>query len=123
MESQLINIKRVYDPPANADGYRVLVDRLWPRGVSKEDAALDRWMREVAPSDELRQWFDHDPSNWDEFRKRYRQELEEKPEAIGFLLEKARQGKVTLLYAARDTEHNNAAALREHLAERLDGEE
>ena len=118
----MIETKRVYDPPGEADGYRVLVDRLWPRGVSKEDAALDRWMRELAPSDELRQWFDHDPARWDEFCNRYRQELEEKEEAISFLLEKGRQGLVTLLYAARDTEHNNAVALKDHLAGLLDAE-
>lgn len=111
----MIQLKRVYDPPEKEDGYRVLVDRLWPRGVSKDDAALDRWMKEVAPSDELREWFGHDPEKWDEFRRRYERELEEKEEAIAFLEERSVKGTLTLVYAAQDTEHNNAVALKGYL--------
>lgn len=116
----MIRIKRVYEAPAEADGYRVLVDKLWPRGLSKGDAKLDRWMKELAPSDPLRVWFGHDPQRWTEFRERYRLELEEKGEAITFLLDKARAGTVTLLYAAKDTEHNNAVALKLLLAKVLE---
>lgn len=111
----MIRTRRVYEAPADDDGFRVLVDRLWPRGVSREDAALDRWMKEIAPSDELRAWFDHDPERWDEFRARYARELAEKAEEIGFLREKAGEGPLTLVYAAKDTEHNNAVALAAYL--------
>jgi len=107
----VIRTRRVYEAPADDDGFRVLVDRLWPRGVSREDAALDRWMKEIAPSDELRAWFGHDPERWDEFRERYARELDEKAEEVDFLREKAGEGTLTLVYAARDTEHNNAVAL------------
>lgn len=111
----MIKVKRVYDPAASEDGYRVLVDKLWPRGVSKEDAALDEWMKEIAPSDALRRWFDHDPEKWKQFCERYGRELDRHQEAIGILREKARDGTVTLLYSARDTEHNNAVALEGYL--------
>ncbi len=110
-----IILKRAYDAPASGDGFRVLVDRLWPRGVSKEDAALDRWMKEVAPSDNLRRWFDHDPEKWDEFRRRYRDELKGRDEEVAFLKEKSEEGTLTLVYAAKDTEHNNAVVLKDYL--------
>lgn len=111
----MIKLKRVYDPSSKQDGARVLVDRIWPRGVSREDAALDRWMKEVAPSAELRKWFKHDPGKWEEFRKRYEEELADRGEAIAFLKETSRRGTLTLVYAAKDPEHNNAAALKRYL--------
>lgn len=111
----MIRIKRVYDEPAGDDGFRVLVDRLWPRGLSKEVAALDAWMKEVAPSDALRRWFGHDPARWDAFRRRYAEELDARPEAVAALVEKSRAGTLTLVYAAKDTEHNDAVALRAYL--------
>ncbi len=110
-----IHIKRVYDPPAAADGLRILVDRLWPRGLTKDAAALERWDRDVAPSNELRKEFGHDHARWDEFRARYFAELDANPEPVKRLAGAARKGTVTLLFAARDTERNNAVALREYL--------
>ena len=110
-----LRIKRVYDPPTSSDGLRILVDRLWPRGVKKEDAALDRWDREIAPSDVLRKEFAHDHSRWEEFRARYFAELDANPEPVKRIAAEARKGTVTLLFAARDTERNNAVALREYL--------
>lgn len=110
-----IRIKRAYDPPAADDGYRVLVDRLWPRGVTKEAAALDRWMKDVAPSPALRVWFGHDPARWDAFRRRYASELDARSEEVAFLREKAASGALTLVYAAKDTEHNGAVVLRDYL--------
>lgn len=113
-----IVVKRVYDPPEPSDGTRVLVDRLWPRGVTKERARVDLWLKEVAPSNQLRTWFGHDPAKWDDFRRRYMAELEsvEGQAALARLRELARQGPVTLVYAARDAEHNDAVALQELLA-------
>ncbi|MCW5882129.1 MAG: DUF488 domain-containing protein [Anaerolineae bacterium] len=108
-------VKRVYEPADAGDGFRVLVDRLWPRGVSKDRAHLDLWLKDIAPSTELRTWFGHDPAKWDEFRARYFRELGEHQGDIDTLLEKARQGRVTLLYGARETEHNDAVALHEYL--------
>ena len=113
-----IQVKRVYDPPSVADGLRVLVDRLWPRGLTKEAAALARWDRDVAPSNELRKEFGHDHSRWDEFKAKYFAELEANPEPVERLASEARKGKVTLLFAARDVERNNAVALREYLRKR-----
>ena len=112
----MISIKRIYDPPAPADGRRVLVDRLWPRGVAKETAHIDEWLKEIAPSDELRKWFGHDPARWEEFRQRYRQELQGHSELLERLGKEARQGNVTLLFAAKDMEHNNAVVLKEVLS-------
>lgn len=106
-----IHMKRAYDPPAPSDGYRVLIDRLWPRGVSKEDAHLDEWARDLAPSSELRRWFGHDPAKFDEFERRYRGELSAQAEKLGELRSRARDGTVTLVYSARDTEHNDAVVL------------
>ena len=111
-----IRIKRIYEPAAKGDGIRVLVDRVWPRGVTKEKAALDLWLKEIAPSTELRKWFGHDPGRWDEFRMRYRKELDENDEAVGQLNALIAKGPVTLLYSARDAEHNQAAALLDYLA-------
>jgi uncharacterized protein YeaO (DUF488 family) len=110
-----IRIKRIYEPSSQADGYRVLVDRLWPRGIKKEDAHIHIWEKEVAPSQELRKWFGHDPEKWAGFRKKYLAELMGS-DAIGHLAEELRQHKtVTLLYGAHDEEHNNAVVLREYL--------
>lgn len=117
----MINIKRVYDPSKPDDGMRFLVERLWPRGIKKEALHLDEWLKEVAPSDALRRWFRHDPKKWDEFRHRYFAELESNPESWHSLLKAARKGTVTLLYSARDREHNNAVALKAYLESKLRG--
>lgn len=111
-----IRLKRAYEPPAAADGTRILVDRLWPRGVRKADLAIDRWLKEVAPSAELRRWFGHDPARWAEFRRRYAAELAAGPEPLAELRRAAAAGPVTLVYAARDEAHNHAVLLRELLA-------
>jgi uncharacterized protein YeaO (DUF488 family) len=108
-----LRIKRAYDPPAPDDGVRVLVDRLWPRGLKRDHAKLDAWLKEVAPSDKLRKWFGHDPAKWPEFQRRYRSELANNPELATLRDLIRRNPRVTLLFAARDTEHNNAAVLRE----------
>jgi uncharacterized protein YeaO (DUF488 family) len=115
-----IRIKRVYDPPEERDGARVLVDRLWPRGLSKEAAALTLWLKEVAPSAELRAEFCHDPRHWEDFRRRYVAELAGNGgEALGQLLALARRGPLTLIYAARDTQHNNAVVLASYLSDHI----
>ena len=111
-------LRRVYESPAADDGLRVLVDRIWPRGVAKEDLKFDLWMKEVAPSTELRKWFGHDPAKWKKFLVRYHRELDEQPELVEKLRSLARKGNVTLLYAAKDEAHNNAVGLRGHLLER-----
>jgi uncharacterized protein YeaO (DUF488 family) len=110
-------LKRAYDEPEASDGTRVLVDRLWPRGLSKESAHIDLWLKEIAPSNELRQWFNHDPEKFVEFRRRYETELQSQAgqEALAKLRDMAKQGKVTLLFAARDAEHCNALVLRDLL--------
>ena len=113
-----VRLKRAYEPAEPADGYRVLVDRLWPRGVAKDAARLDEWARELAPSDELRRWFGHDPAKFAEFRRRYRAELAAREEKLRELRRRARRGTVTLVYAARDPEHNDAVVLAELLRER-----
>jgi uncharacterized protein YeaO (DUF488 family) len=113
-----VNLKRVYDPAAPGDGTRLLIDRLWPRGLSKADAAVDRWLKEIAPSTELRRWFGHDPERWHEFRRRYTDELRENATALEELRALARKGTVTLLYGARDEEHNDAVVLRDVLLDR-----
>ena len=114
-----IKIKRVYDEPAASDGRRVLVDRIWPRGLRKEQAALDDWLKDIAPSAELRKRFGHSVDRWEEFRERYEAELERNRAALEPLVELCRRGDVTLLFAARDEEHNNAVVLRDVLAARL----
>ena len=108
-----VKSKRVYDAAEAGDGYRVLIDRMWPRGVSRQRAQLDEWARELAPSSELRKWFHHDPERFDEFRSRYREELRERRPLLEELRRRARDGPVTLLYAARDREHNDAIVLEE----------
>ncbi|RWB08067.1 MAG: DUF488 domain-containing protein [Mesorhizobium sp.] len=109
-------VKRIYEPPAPDDGQRVLVDRIWPRGVSKQDAALALWLKEIAPSDELRKWFGHEPARWAEFQERYRVELDGNGEAVSELRGLISHGKVTLLYGAHDEVHNNAVALAGYLS-------
>lgn len=110
-----IAIKRVYDAPDPDDGYRVLIDRLWPRGVSRERADLDDWARDLAPSDELRRWFAHDPKRFGEFSARYRAELEQHKDSLHELRRRSRSGRVTILYGARDQEHNDAVVVAEVL--------
>jgi uncharacterized protein YeaO (DUF488 family) len=111
----MIQLKRAYEKPSRRDGLRVLVERLWPRGLTRERAAVDLWLKEVAPSPGLRRWFGHDPARWEQFQKRYGKELHEQEEAVRLLEEKGRQGTVTLVYAARDEEHNAALALKRFL--------
>jgi uncharacterized protein YeaO (DUF488 family) len=112
----LIRIKRVYEPPEKDDGFRILVDRLWPRGMSKKKAKLNMWMKEIAPSDELRSWFNHDPDKWEEFQKKYGSELSEKGDLIQQVMHlEKNEGTVTLVFAAKDEEHNNAVVLKEVL--------
>lgn len=114
----MIQVKRVYEARARGDGRRVLVERLWPRGIRKADLHEDAWLKEVAPSTELRKWFGHRPERWSEFQRRYRAELDARPEAWRPLLADSRGGTLTLLYSARDTTHNAAVFLREYLAKR-----
>jgi uncharacterized protein YeaO (DUF488 family) len=116
-----IRLKRAYEPAAPSDGYRVLVDRLWPRGVSKQDAALDAWEKELAPSTELREWFGHDPSRFAEFRRRYAAELREQRPRLAALRRRARAGTLTLVYSAHDSEHNDAVVLGQMLRRGLPG--
>lgn len=110
-----LRVKRAYEAPSPEDGTRVLVDRLWPRGLRKADAAIDCWLKEIAPGSELRRWFGHDPSRWKEFRRRYRAELSSRPELLDRLRALAAQGTLTLVYAAHDEEHNHAIVLRDML--------
>jgi uncharacterized protein YeaO (DUF488 family) len=110
-----VRLKRAYEPAAPEDGVRVLVDRLWPRGLRKADAAIDRWMKDIAPSTQLRQWFGHEPERWPEFRRRYSRELQQRAAAVEELRELARGGRVTLVFAAHDEVHNDAIVLRDAL--------
>lgn len=112
----MVQIKRAYEDASDQDGKRILVDRLWPRGVSKDRAQLDEWAKELAPSTELRKWFDHDPAKWDEFQRRYREELRAQRKELDEIAEEAEKGRVTLVYGARDEEHNEAAVLRDLIA-------
>src|SRR5512139_982122 len=114
----VIELERAYDRPSKGDGQRFLVERLWPRGVKKESLAIDAWLKDVAPSTELRKWFGHRTERWEEFRRRYRAELDAHPSAWAPLLEATERGRVTLVYGARDTLHNGAQVLREYLIER-----
>lgn len=116
----MIQIKRAYDPPAQTDGVRILVERLWPRGVKKEALKLDDWRKDAAPSTELRKWFSHDTDKWPEFQRRYQAELDEHPGAWQPILEVAKTDTVTLLFSSHDAEHNNVVALKAYLEERLD---
>ena len=111
-----ISLKRAYEKSAHADGTRILVDRLWPRGLTKEKAAIDLWLKEIAPSTELRKWFSHDPKKWSGFRQRYEAELKEHAPELEVIRQKAKRGPVTLIYAARDQEHNEAVILQELLS-------
>src|ERR1051325_4855193 len=111
----MIQLKRAYEIPSRLDGLGILVERLWPRGLTKEKAALDLWLKDVAPSPQLRKWFGHDPAKWKQFEKRYWKELQAQTDAIGLLKRKSRRGTVTLVYAAHDEEHNGALALKEFL--------
>jgi uncharacterized protein YeaO (DUF488 family) len=113
-----LRLKRAYEPAEPADGYRVLIDRLWPRGVTKEEARLDEWARDLGPSTELRRWFGHEPAKFAEFRRRYLQELAAEEEKLVDLRGRARRGTLTLVYSARDTEHNDAVVLAELLGDR-----
>ena len=108
----MIKLKRVYESPSPQDGLRVLVDRLWPRGLSKQDAAVDIWLKDIAPSPALRRWFGHDPAKWTEFQRRYRNELEKNPSAVEELKRQIGQADTTLLYAAKDVDHNHAIVLQ-----------
>jgi uncharacterized protein YeaO (DUF488 family) len=107
-----VKLKRAYEPPATDDGTRILVDRLWPRGVTKKRGAIDQWMKEIAPSTELRKWFGHDPSRWDEFRRRYAKEVHQNAALLEQLRSLARHGPLTLVYSAHDEKHNDAVELR-----------
>jgi uncharacterized protein YeaO (DUF488 family) len=111
----MIKLKRVYEAPAKEDGFRILVERLWPRGLSKERAKIDLWLKDAAPSPELREWFSHDPGKWEEFRKRYYEELRPKTELLALLKQKSKAGAVTFVFASRDEEHNNALALQKFI--------
>jgi uncharacterized protein YeaO (DUF488 family) len=115
----MIKLKRAYDRASSDDGVRFLVERLWPRGIRKAGLKLDGWLKDVAPSPALRKWFGHDPEKWPQFRQRYFRELRAHPQAIEPLLDAAREGPVTLVFSSRDTLHNNAVALREHLERQL----
>ena len=110
-----ITLKRAYDDPSPSDGCRILVERLWPRGLSKADASIDYWSRDTAPSTELRRWFNHDPDRWEEFKQRYFAELRDQPDSLVPLTERIQQGKVTFVFASRETRYNNAVALKEYL--------
>jgi len=118
-EVTIVKVKRVYESIQRSDGTRFLVERLWPRGMKKEQLKLDAWLKDVAPSDSLRRWFGHDPLKWNEFQKKYRAELSDNPDAWKPILEAAKRGRVTLLYSSRDIEHNNALVLKSFLEERL----
>lgn len=115
----MLQLKRAYEPPAPTDGYRVLVDRIWPRGVRKEEAAIDEWMKEIAPSTALRQWFAHDPAKWPEFQRRFKEELRERDDMLRRLTSMASRGRVTLVFGARDEEHNDAVVLASVLRARM----
>nr|WP_298415384.1 DUF488 family protein [uncultured Halomonas sp.] len=114
-----IRLRRAYDAPANNDGKRILVDGMWPRGIKKEEADIDEWLKELAPSKGLRQWFGHDPDKWEEFQKRYREELKNCPDAMKKLRKYHQDGRITLVFAAKDEEHNNAVVLK-HVLQKED---
>ena len=114
-----VRVKRIYDERAKSDGYRVLVDRLWPRGLTKKEAQIDEWLKEVAPSTTLRKSFGHDPARWPDFKKRYWAELDEQQDQVEKLVREARKRPVTLLYAAKNTQQNNATALKEYIERKM----
>lgn len=109
----MVSIKRIYDPASRFDGKRILIDRLWPRGIKKDEAGIDEWIKDVAPSDALRKWFGHDPAKWSQFRGIYKKEIKDKSESIERIRSEANKGRVPRLYSAKDTEHNNAVVLKE----------
>lgn len=111
-----LKLKRIYEPAEKEDGYRILVDRLWPRGMTKEKAKIDHWLKELAPTTELRKWFNHDLEKWNEFQKKYKAELKDNNEAVDFLKDKIEKGKTTILYAAKDEEHNEAKVIAAYLS-------
>ncbi len=117
----MLKVKRVYEPPSPEDGKRILVDRLWPRGLTREDAAIDEWMKDLAPNSDLRKWFGHDPGKWTEFRKRFFRELDAREEQIQTITKLARKGRVTLLFGSREERFNNAVALLEYIEGRMHG--
>jgi uncharacterized protein YeaO (DUF488 family) len=119
MKTPAVQVKRAYEPPSQQDGVRVLVDRLWPRGLSKAQSSIDLWLKDIAPSVGLRRWFKHQPERWSEFVRRYSEELDNKQAAVAALVGAARQGRVTLLFGARDQHRNNAVALHRYLTERV----
>ncbi len=114
-----IRVKRIYEAPEKDDGFRALVDHLWPRGMKKENARIDRWFKEIAPSDDLRKWFGHEPEKWEEFKRRYFEELGARREALSDLIKIAGKGTVTLLFAAKNEKFNNAVALKEYIERKL----
>jgi uncharacterized protein YeaO (DUF488 family) len=114
----MIKIKRIYDTPTQDDGFRLLVDRLWPRGLSKEKAKVDLWLKEIAPTNELRKWYSHDPKKWVEFRKKYFKDLDTKRELVNQIVQKMKVGDVTLLYSSKEERLNNAVALKEYIEKR-----
>ena len=118
----MIRIKRIYDSPGEEDGFRILVDRLWPRGLSKEKAKIGLWLKEIAPSDILRKWYAHDPQKWDEFKRKYFEELESKKELINEITQKVSDGNVTLLFSSKEERLNNAVALKEYIGKKAGGE-
>ena len=111
----MIKIKRIYNPPAEDDGFRILVDRLWPRGLTKEKAKIDLWLKEIAPSDQLRKWYAHDPKKWAEFKKKYSKELDQRIDLIDQIVGKTKEGDSTLLFSSKEEKLNNAVALREYI--------
>ena len=117
----MIKIKRIYDAPSDDDGSRILVDRLWPRGLSKEKAKVDLWLKEIAPSNELRKWYGHDPKKWAEFRKKYFKDLDTKRELVNQIVQQMKEGDVTLLYSSKEEKINNAVALKEYIARKKKG--
>lgn len=114
-----LKVKRIYEEPKKADGFRILVDRLWPRGIKKEAAEIDLWLKEIAPSDALRKWFNHDAKKWTEFQKRYAKELTNKKELLSIINKEAKKRTVTLLFGTKETEHNNAVALQNFLLNKI----
>jgi uncharacterized protein YeaO (DUF488 family) len=115
----MIRIKRIYDPPSHDDGKRILIDRLWPRGLKKEVTKIDEWLKEIAPSTELRKWFGHDPAKWGEFKRLFYAELNEKPGMVDEIVKAARKETVTLLFGSKEELYNNAAALKEYIEARM----
>jgi len=115
VKTREIQLKRAYDEPASDDGYRILVDRIWPRGISKDELDIEDWLRDIAPSSDLRHWFGHEPDKWEEFRKRYFKELKQKKGFVAKIIEQTKKHPVTFVYSAKDREHNNAVALKEYI--------